>query len=218
MMTIELNVESDFAAVVDGAEPITLKRRDSAATIAIAAAWRFSSRTSEAEAGGGHVAQRDIVWQFPWDAANDLPRLGDSLIDAAGGCYTILSVEQLRAATRLRCTTRNLSLVYQLNDRIEVQQAVWEDTGGGPEIVGWTTIRAALAARIQPERLEVDNASSPAIATATYRIILGEQIELDADTRFVDLLGNIYQLVEYAQAERIEALPVATVVKQPAGP
>ncbi|MEX2316324.1 MAG: head-tail adaptor protein [Pirellulales bacterium] len=215
-MAVELNIQDDFADVLDGVEPITLKRRDSAATIAVATAWRFSSRTAETEAGGGHVAQHDVVWQFPWDEANEPPRLGDTLIDGAENCFTILAVEQLRAASRLRCETRNLSLVYELNDRVEVQQAVWEDTGGGPEIVGWTTIRAALAARIQPERLEVDNESSPATATATYRIILGEQIELGADWRFVDPLGNIYQLVEYIQGDRIDALPVATVVKQPA--
>jgi len=213
-MTV-LDIHDDFATVVDGVEPITLKRRDSAATIAIAAAWRFASRTSEAEAGGGHVAQRDVVWQFAWDAANDLPRLGDTLLDATGGCFNILAVESLRAASRLRCTTRNLSLVVPWNDRVEVQQAIIEDTGGGPEITGWTTIRAALPARIQPHQLDVDNTTSPAAATATYRIVLGEQLDLAADTRFVDALGNVYQLIEYTQAERIDALPVATVVNLP---
>src|SRR6476661_6561853 len=104
-MTIELNVAADFATILDGVEPLTLKRRDGPTTVAIAAAWRFLSHTSEAEPTGGHVAQRDVVWQFPWNAANDLPRLGDTLIDAAGSCFTILSIDELPAATRLRCTT-----------------------------------------------------------------------------------------------------------------
>jgi len=216
-MPLELNIQDDFAAILDGGEPITLKRRDSAATIAVAKAWRFSSRTGEAEPSGGHVAQRDIVWQFPWDDANQPPRLGDAILDAAGECFTILSVEPLGAKTRWRCTTRNLRLVYQLNDRIDVQQAVWEDPGGGPEIVGWTTVRSAVPARIQPSQLAIDNESDPATATATYRILLGEELDLNADSRFVDPQGNVYQLIDLTQAERIDALPVATVLKQPAG-
>jgi head-tail adaptor len=212
-MSIELEIADDFATIIDGAEPMTLKRRDSAATIAISKARRFSSHLSDAGAAGGHVAQTDVDWQFPWDDAHQPPRLGDALFDAAGNCFTILSVEDLAAKTRIRCSSRNLHLAYQLNNRVELQQAVWEDAGGGPEIVGWKTIRSALPARIQPERLAVDNESSPATATATYRIILGEQIELNADSRFVDPQGNVYQLMEYTQAERIAALPVATVVR-----
>jgi hypothetical protein len=215
-MAITLNVENDFANILDGGEPVTLKRRDSPATISIAAAWRFSSRTSETEPAGGHVAQCDVVWQFSWDETNAMPRLGDVLIDAAGASFIVQSVEQLAAATRLRCTTRNLSLLYELVDRLDVQQAIIEDVGGTPQVVGWATIRAALPARIQPHELEVDNTSSPAQSTATYRIILGEQLDLAADSRFIDALGNIYQLVEYAQAERIDALPAATVIKLPA--
>ncbi len=39
-MTISLNVHDDFATVLDGAEPLTLKRRDTSTTIEIATAWR----------------------------------------------------------------------------------------------------------------------------------------------------------------------------------
>jgi hypothetical protein len=214
-MSIELNIAADFATILDGAEPVTLKRRDRATTIAITAAWRFTSHTSDGEAAGGHVAQADVVWQFPWDDASDPPRLGDVLIDLGGECFTILTVDCLKANTRWRATTRNLRLAYQLNDRVDVQQAIIEDTGGGPAITGWTTIRAALPARIQPERLAVDNSTSPATSAASYRIILGEPIDLDANSRFVDPQGNVYQLIELTQAERIDALPVATVIEQP---
>jgi hypothetical protein len=83
-MTLELNIADDFATILDGGEPVTLKRRHSAAAIGVPAAWRFSSRTGEADVTGGHVAQSDVIWQFPWDDANDPPRPGDTLIDASG--------------------------------------------------------------------------------------------------------------------------------------
>jgi hypothetical protein len=212
-MTVQLNIADDFATVIDGAEPITLKRRDSAATIPIEKAWRFSALTREPEPSGGHVAQADVVWQFPWDDASGPPRLGDALIDAAGDCFTILSVESLVSKTRLRCATRNLSIVHQLNDRVDVQKAIWEDTGSGLEIVGWTTIHSAVAARIQPTHMAIDGTTTPPTATATYRIVLGEQLAVDATLRFVDPEGSVYQLIELTQPQRIDALPVATVYK-----
>jgi hypothetical protein len=212
-MAIAFNAAGDFATIVDGAESLTLKRRDSATTITVLTARRLSSQSIEAEPAAGHVAQADVDWQFPWDGAAEPPRLGDTLIDAAGECFTILSIERRPLTGRVRCTARNLQLVYQLDDRVDVQQAVWDDPGGGPEIVGWTTIRTALPARIQPDRTEIDNSTTPPAATATYRIILGEQIDLPADSRFVDPLGNVYQLIEITQEERIDALPVARVVK-----
>jgi hypothetical protein len=216
-MAMELNSEGDFSAVVDGWEPVTLQRRESADTVAVARALRFSSSIEEADAAGGHVARHDVVWQFAWDGANDLPRLGDSIIDAAGDCWTILSVERRGGATRLRCQTRNLRMVYGLVDRVDVQQAVWDDPGTGPEIVGWTAVRPALAARIQPYRVTVDEESTPVSSTATYHVTLAEQIELDHNHRLVDPQGTVYQVIEYAQAERIDVLPVAIVVKQAAG-
>jgi len=215
-MPIDLNVRNDFAAIIDGGEPITLRRRANAETIAVAKAWRYASHTDEAEPANGRVARHDVEWQFAWDDAHDLPRLGDVLIDASDRCWTILAVDELGAKTRLRCTTRNLRLVVQLEDRVDVQRAIWGEVGGQPAIVGWQTIRAALPARIQPERLTVDNDVTPANSVATYRILLGEQLTLDADCRFVDPRGGVYQLVEYIQADRIDALPVAVVIQQAA--
>jgi hypothetical protein len=215
-MAVEFSTEGDFAAIVDGWQPVTLKRHQSTDTVAVARAIRFSSRTEEADAAGGHVARHDVVWQFEWDVTSDLPRLGDSIIDAVGGCWTILSIERRGGGTRLRCQSRNLHLVYELVDRVDVQQAVWDDLGSGPEIVGWTTVRPALAARIQPYRVTVDDESTPASSTAVYHVILGEQIELDHNHRLVGPQGAVYQVIEYSQAERIDVLPVATVVKQAA--
>ena len=213
-MAIELNVRDDFATIVDGLEAITLKRRGSADTVAVPKAWRYSSQTEEAEAGISGVVRSDVVWQFAWDESVDQPRIGDSVIDGANECWTILSVDQRGAKSRLRCVTRNLQIVHQLDDRIEIQQAIWEDSGSGPEIVGWTTLRTAVPARIQPERTTIDNAADPPTSTATYRVMLADDIALDHNHRLVGPDGSIYQLVEYTQAERIDTLPIVTVVKE----
>ena len=214
-MSVELNVRDDFATILDGGETITLKRHDRAETIAVPAAWRYSLHAEEVVPSGGHVVRADVVWQFPWDDSLDLPRLGDVIIDAADECWTILVVDELGARTRLRCTARNLRVAYQLTDRVDVQQGTWQDVGSGPEFVDGETVRAAVPARIQPQRVEIiEDDVDPLTSTSIYRIILGEQLELDHNSAFVDLEGNLYQFMELTQAERIDALPVATVVKR----
>jgi hypothetical protein len=215
-MPVELNIQNDFATILDGVEPITLKRCGSADTVAVPKAWRYSSLAQQAEPGMPGVAQSDVVWQFGWDEAVAPPRIGDSIIDGANECWTILSVEVRGAMSRLRCLARNLQIVHQLDDRIEIQEAVWADSGSGSEIVGWTTLRAAVPARIQPERTTIDNTAAPPTSTSTYRVMLADESALDHNHRLVGPDGSIYQLIEYTQAERIDMLPIATVVKLPA--
>ena len=215
-MPIELNIQNDFATILDGVGPVTLKRRGSADTVAVPKAWRYSSRTQQAEPGMPGVAQSDVVWQFVWEEAGDPPRIGDSVIDGANECWTILSIEVRGNNSRLRCVTRNLRIVHQLDDRIEIQEALWEDGGSGPEIVGWTTLRTAVPARIQPERTTIDNTADPPTSTATYRVMLADETPLDHNHRLLGPDGSIYQLIEYTQAEHIDTLPVATVRKLPA--
>jgi hypothetical protein len=209
-MPIELNIHDDFSTILDGAEAISLKRHGSADTVAVPKAWRYSFETAEAQAGISGVVRNDVVWQFVWDEAADRPRVGDSLVDAANDCWTILAVVERGTNSRLQCTTRNLRIVHQLDDRIEIQQAIWEDLGSGPEITGWTTLRAAVPARIQPQQTTVDNSVDPPTSTATYRVLLNDDTPLDHNHRVVGPDGAIYQVQEYTQAERTDALPMAT--------
>jgi hypothetical protein len=217
-MSVELNVQDDFSTILDGGEAITLKRRDSAETIVVPTAWRYSLHAEEVVPSGGHVVRADMAWQFSWDHSLDRPRLGDVIIDSLGECWTILVVDELGARTRLRCKARNLRVAYQLTDRVDVQQGTWQDVGSGPEFVDGETVRAAVPARIQPQRVEIEKKEEESpTSTAIYRIILGEQLQLDHDSAIIDPQGNLYQLIELTQAERIDALPVATVVKRAAG-
>ena len=161
------------------------------------------------------VARDDVVWQFTWLDTVDPPQIGDSIIDAANECWTILAIEERGTKTRLRCVTRNLRIVNQLDDRIEIQEAVWEDSGSGPEIVGWTTLRSAVPACIQPDHTTVDNTVDPPTSTSTYRILLADDTPLDHNHRLVGSDGSVYQLLDYTGAERIDTLPMATAEKLP---
>lgn len=210
-MPVDLDVADDFDAIIDLVEAITLKRRESATTIVVPRAWRYSSVAQQAEPGMPGVAQSDVVWQFQWGSGIDLPRVGDSFIDAANDCWTILSIEERGAKTRLRCVTRNLQIVHQLVDRVDIQAAIWEDGGGGLEIVGWMSRHSAVPARIQPSQTTIDNTVDPPTSTAIFRIMLADDTPLDHNHRLVGSDGTIFQLLEYSDRERIDTLPVATV-------
>jgi hypothetical protein len=210
-MGIELNVRDDFAAILDGAEAVTVKRRDTADTIAVPKAWRFSSDVAEATAGVQDVARSDVVWQFAWNDAVDRPRIGDYIIDAADNSWTILSISELGAKTRLRCTTRNLFFVHALVDLVTIEQATVDGDGN---ITGWTTLETNVPARIQPDRnVVVHTKDEPPATDEFYRVVLGVQIPLTHLNRIVGPDSSTYDLVEYTQAERIDTLPVAQVKK-----
>jgi len=223
-MALELNVDQDFATIVDGSEPVTVKRWNSAETISVADAWRHLSKTDEVEIGSGDYARHDVVWQLPWNPSDDGPRLGDVIVDAGGQCWTIITVERLRLGTRYKCLARNLRLAFGLDTRVDIQQADVEDLSSRPDSVDWITLQAAVPARILQDRTRVsfdpgdpEEEIDPSFSsTATYRIVLGEQIELDHNHRLVDLQGAVYDVVEFAHFGRIDRLPIATVVKQPA--
>ncbi|MGD9636873.1 MAG: hypothetical protein AB7G28_20155 [Pirellulales bacterium] len=212
-MAIDLNTAGDFDTILDSAETAMLKRRGSAATIALAKAWRYSSLTQPAEAGFAGVARNDVVWQFAWADGIDLPRLGDAILDGANECWTILSVEIRGANSRLRCVTRNLRIVHELDDRVEIQAAIWEDSGSGPEITGWTTLRTAVPARIQPAEVTIDHTADPPTSKSTYRIVLADDTPLDHNHRLLGPDGAVYQILAHTQAERFDVLPIATVNK-----
>ena len=211
-MAIEFDVRDDFAAIVDGGEPISLRRQGSADLISVPRAWRFSSETTELRTGIADVARNDIVWQFSWDESLDLPNLGDVIIDSADRCWTIVSVSEFRAKSRLRCLARNLYFVHAINDRIEIQEAIW-DGELEPMVVGWRVLRSAVPARIQPTRVTVESEESPVSSESLYRIVLGEQIPLDHNHRLIGPDGSIYEITTYEDAERIDTLPMATVRK-----
>ena len=212
-MAIELNVSGDFNTILDSFEEVTLHRRGSADTVVVPKAWRFSSQTDEAMSGVAEVARSEVVWQFAWDESLAKPVIGDKIIGGSGECWTILSIGELGSKTRLRCLSRNLHLMHGLENRVDIQQAIWEDSGGGPEIVGWSLLRSAVPARIQPDRITVNSEADPPTSTATYRVVLGEELVLDHNHRVVGIDGAVYQVIDFTQAERHDVLPIATVVR-----
>ncbi len=203
------NIATDFAEIVDGLEEVTLRRRDGLTTVAVVAARRQNVNQREAEPSAGTVVESNAEWHLAF-AEDVAPHVGDVVLDANGGRWTILTAEELPMLARWKCATRDLRIAYGCGDRVDIERPIWSE-GETPEIVGWTYVATALPVRIQPLALGVDEGE---VGRATFRIILGESVALQPHDRFVAGDGAIYLLESYEQAERIDVLPVAIVVKQ----
>lgn len=208
---IEFNASTDFGQVVDALEAVTLVRRGCNESVSIPSAWRFLSEVVEVEPTQGAVTVYDTHWHLAWDEVPAAPRVGDVVRDSAGDCWTILKVERPLGKTRWLCHTRELRIANGLRDRVDLQQAVWQDLGSGPEVVSWQTIRPAVAARIQPQQTTIDRDAEPLVSTTTYRVLLEESPSLDHNHRIVATDGTVYKMVGFEQAARIDVLPVAIV-------
>ena len=213
-MPVEVNAEEDFANFVDRLESVTLQYRGSGGKVAISSALRHSTSTLEAEPSAGAAIQSDATWHLQLPEGEVSPSMGDVLIDESGNRWTILDLEELSYLGRWRCSTRELSVAFGCFDRVDIQRAIWDDLGSGPEIVDWSYAFTALPVKIQPLETTVDDSVSPEITASSFYIILSEQISLDPDDRFVAEDGSIYKLVSLQQEDRLDVLPIAQVLKE----
>lgn len=205
---MELDVVNDFDAMVDGLAEVMLRRRGNTTTVeGITARWR-SAEHREAEPSAGVAVEADAVWELVFmDDAE--PHVGDVVIDGEDRQWTVLVAEHLPLLSRWRCETRELRIAYGCGERIDVERPVWSEAET-PEIVGWNYVATALPVRIQPWEVSAEESTA---GEATHRIILGESLALKPNDRFVAADGTVYHLRSYLQAERIDALPVAMVVR-----
>ncbi|MCH7752990.1 MAG: hypothetical protein IH898_12675 [Planctomycetes bacterium] len=212
-MSVELDPSGEFAQWADGLENVTLRRRDSGETVAITVALRRDVVAQEAQPSGGAALQTDAVWHLQLPAGESPPELGDVVIDTSDHHWTIQQTEELPLLRRWKCAARELRVAFGCVDRVDVQRAVWDDLGSGPEIVGWSYVYTALPVKIQSEKTLVSDTSIAPTSTLHFHIILGEAFSLEPDDRFVAADGAIYRLESIEQADRIDVLPIAKVVR-----
>ena len=199
-----MEIATDFAQIVDGLEEVTLRRRDSSVTVSVMAARRQQVRSREAEPSQGAVVEANAEWHLML-AEEATPHVGDVLLDVGDHRWTILEVEELSLLGRWKCTTRELRIAYGCGERVDIERAIW-NTAETPEIVGYAYVVTALPVRIQPVTVSADE-------PAKFRIILSESLALEPHDRFIAGDGTVYTLQSYEQAERIDMLPVAVVLR-----
>jgi len=213
-MTLAFDPGDDFAGVADGQEPVTLTRPGSSTSTPISDALRRSLRRGEIEASGGRYTAGDVAWHLPGAQLGDAPRVGDVIIDAAAGRWTLLEVERATLGSRWRCVGRNLAVVDGLDDYVDIEKATVSKSAGGAEQKQWHLWRGGVAARIQPVETEIRHRHGRQGSEATFRIFLGETLSLDQTHRIRGPDGSTYRIVAVRKRERLDRLPQIEAVRE----
>ena len=220
LMTSMFDPTSDLANVADGTEPVTLLRRGKSAGGSgerIAHALRRAITTGEAAivnqgnvhkvvASGGQCTAADLVWHLPAAELAEPPRLGDVIVDGGSGRWTILAVKRTTLGARWRCETRNVSIAFGLDDTITVLKMTGMTDGYGMPI--WRTWKTGVRARIQPEATKIVSGTDTPHTTASYRIFVEEDLELDHTCSIRGPDGALYTITGTSGGSRIGEVQV----------
>ena len=216
-MSIKLDCSNDLGQVADGLERVTLYRRSAAAGAAgmELRALRRAVTTHEAAASAGRYTASDVTWHLSSAAIPEAPRLGDILCDAAGRRWTVLETAATVLGLRWRCATRNLALVYGLDQQITVLKATYVQGSGGAAEAQWRPWKSGLAARIQPVTVTIGSQHLARQAVTRCQIFLEENLALDETNRIQGPDGTVYKILDTRDAERIDQLQIIDVEVTP---
>ncbi len=212
----KLDLTHDFQLLDDDLEAVTLRRRDSTSELFVEIAKRQQATTQAAEPGEGSVVQADVVWHLQLPHDEQMPQVGDVLIDQQKSRWTILQSQSLFALGRCKCATRELRLAFGCHQLVDVIRPVWDDLGSGPEVVDWTEVCNALPVSIRLDEMIADSSTTPPTKLLIYEFVLSELAPLEPDDRLIDERGNTYRLQSLTQAERIDRLPIAKALREEA--
>jgi hypothetical protein len=206
---------SDFADVIDASESVTLNRRGSTpggAGETVDKALRRAVTVAEAAKSGGKYTASDVTWHISCAQLNARPRLGDVITDGDGGRWTVLDVRLVTMNSRWQCSTRNLAVVYALNDTLTVLKAVYSKGTAGAAEATWRAWRTGVRARIQPLETTVEVKGSARTVANRCTIFIEDDLSLDHTHRIKAADGTIYRITKLSGVEQIGELPAIEAV------
>lgn len=224
-MSLEFNPSTDFAAVTDGTEPVTLVRRGrvpGATETVVPHALRRAVATAEARVSnryntqkqapsGGRYTASDATWHLSCAELPDGPRPGDTILDGAGRRWTILEVQRATLGARWQCAARNLAVACGLDDTITILIATYHKGSGGAAEPAWVPWRTGVRARIQPAAVDMAAGPYARQTAARYQVFLEEDVPLNHTHRIQGPDGTIYRVNGTLGAQRIGELQTIDV-------
>ncbi len=212
-MTIEFDAGGDLANVADGLVEVTVTRPGSSDSTQVAHALRRMVKVREIKELDGHFRASDVTWHLPTSEMTSRPRLGDAIVDADGGRWTVLDVRKATADSRWRCVCRNLAVVHGLDQYIDVETATYTKSAGGADVPTWRAWRTGLKAKIQPVESKAGQRHDRRITATRYKVFVAEDLALNHTHRVRGPDGTVYRVTGCRQADRIDRLMEIDVVR-----
>lgn len=213
------NVEPVYLEIGRGASQAQRGRLSS--TDYVPVAKRTFVTTKEAAASGGVYTTGDLSWSLPAVVLTPgvQPKPGDVVIDSDQVRWTVLAVDRRRWRQRWKLTCRNLTIAYDLRDKIDVQRATLaSDSAGAPlktfPPAGGAVLYRGLTCRVQPLTADVVEERGIRGKETHYDVTVDRQVSVDTEDRIV-WNGVILDIVGYRQPELITELPVIEATAKP---
>lgn len=200
--------------VVQDLEDITLLRRGSDSET-VADCKRRALTLQEVTASDGKYTLEDVRWHIQVANLATSPRLGDVIKDGDGQRFTVLDVRLASIGTRWRCITRDLAVVYHLNDTVAILRATYEKGTAGAAEPTWHSYRSGVRARIQPMASDIAVEHEAKRKVTRVEIYVDSDFAIDQNCRVLAMNGTLYKVTGYRAAERIGELPVIEAEETP---
>ena len=204
----------DWSGLFDGLQPVTLLRPGTSVAVLVPHALCRPIKKGEAESAAAWNTHSDVAWHLPAAEIAQTPRSGDVLVESDGRRWTVLSVRAVALATRWRCVARDLAAAHGLDETVRIERADYTKGENGAEEVVWRLWKAGVRARIQPAGQETRDGHERAVTTATFRILVADDLDIDHACRVRGPDGRIYRIQGYSKAQRIDALGEITVTAE----
>jgi len=219
-MMLDFNPAADLNNIVDGGETVTYRRRGSppgSPGTTIVGALRRKVHVDEPTVANRHsvrrphdtdgrVTQSDVVWHLPTDALSDAPRVGDVIVDSDDGHWTVIALQSIVLGGRWRCLTRNIAIVHDLDDTIDILAASYSKGDGGALEADWQTWRVGVRARIQPTGNIVGVEHQARRTARRVLVFLADDLALDHTYRIRAADGSVFRIISTTGTERIGEL------------
>lgn len=206
-MSVGFDPSTDFEDITDGLEAVTLNRRGSSSNVSISGALQRAVSISEVAASDGQYTQGDVRWHLPVAdvALTAPPRIGDSIVDAAGDYWAILTVQLATLSNRWRCVSRNVAIQYGLDDTITIEVAAFAKGTGGATERTWTTYKT-VRANIIETTADTEVREGASRTAKQFEIVIVTDIAIGHQHRIKDEQGTLYTVVGSTGQDEVGAL------------
>ena len=186
----------------------------------VTTAKRRAITIRERLASGGAYVGSDVNWHLPsvllpsgWEV-----QPADVLTDPDKERWTVLDVAHNKLKQTWRATCRNLSLAYNLADRINIERATISYDLAGAAVKtfpsdsqeGGTTLYAGLKVRMQPDQKQIVDERAIRGMTTRYNVIVEKEVEVitNEDRIYWPATQQYLEIIGYRQSEQIGELPI----------
>lgn len=227
MVTPVLDLSQDYL-VWENLEPVRIypaPRLDATSVPVLRAKRRALSRRDLMDGNGAYLAN-DLVWIVPQLELSQAPidfelHPGDLVHDEDEQEWTVLSAAWNKLKQTWRLVTRSLALNLNLRDSITILRPLIAYGTAAEPVFNWaqaSAIVTAIPCRVQPDQTGVETHNEVTAAATTYKVILGQQVALQAYDRFSATLQATGEVIllewqRHMNAERLDELPMVQCVR-----